>query len=312
MLCMLPEKEDKQAFEQKVNNTKAAQAAQRAREEAQRRAAIEAHNRPASPQEQAQARLHCEQTIRGPARDAGMAYCLAAWKANPHARCAAGNLPCGTVDEGLCYNPYANQRCVNGQTISVNSSFPPWAEAFLSGKIALPNGRYVFASASCDSAPPNAVIILQDSTLRYGRTLFNLVNAGGPQSFTAMTTGDGHNGTIGYNEDVTVNDATSFTLSGFGMANLGRYRLCAPSPNIHRDKIAEQPAIPPLVVYPHLGQREEQQSRDRFDCHQWAVRQTGCDPTQRCSPEQVEQVSSYHRAMCACLEGRGYSCINNK
>lgn len=226
VICMLPEKEDRDAFEQRVNSLRAEQARAQAQEEAQRRAAIEAHNRPASPQEQTQAQLKCENTVTGPAYDAGIAYCLSAYKANPHSRCAAGNLPCGTVDEGLCYNPYANQRCVNGQVTGVNSTFPPWAEAFLSGKIALPNGRYVFASASCDRAPPNAVIILQNSTLRYGRTLFNLVNAGGPQAFTAKTTGDGYNGTIGYDENVTVNDATSFTVSGFGMENLGRYRLC--------------------------------------------------------------------------------------
>jgi hypothetical protein len=72
------------------------------------------------------------------------------------------------------------------------------------------------------------VVILQDNTFRRGRTLYNLVNAGGPQSFTAKTTGDGYNGTSGYDENVTVNDGTSFTLS-WVMGNIGRYRLCSAS-----------------------------------------------------------------------------------
>lgn len=32
-------------------------------------------------------------------------------------------------------------------------------------------------------------------------------------------------------------------------------------------------------VYPSQGQSPEQQRQDEFDCHQWAVQQTGVDPT---------------------------------
>lgn len=32
-------------------------------------------------------------------------------------------------------------------------------------------------------------------------------------------------------------------------------------------------------AYPNVGQTEEEQSRDRFECHQWSVSQTGFDPT---------------------------------
>ena len=35
-----------------------------------------------------------------------------------------------------------------------------------------------------------------------------------------------------------------------------------------------------LFVYPSQGQSQEQQSRDRYECHIWAVQQTGFDPTQ--------------------------------
>lgn len=34
-----------------------------------------------------------------------------------------------------------------------------------------------------------------------------------------------------------------------------------------------------VFAYPSAGQSEEQQSRDRFECHQWSVSQTGFDPT---------------------------------
>jgi hypothetical protein len=34
-----------------------------------------------------------------------------------------------------------------------------------------------------------------------------------------------------------------------------------------------------IFAYPSAGQSEEQQSRDRFECHQWSVSQTGFNPT---------------------------------
>ncbi len=32
-------------------------------------------------------------------------------------------------------------------------------------------------------------------------------------------------------------------------------------------------------VYPQKGQSAEQQKKDEYDCHSWAVKQTGFDPT---------------------------------
>lgn len=34
-----------------------------------------------------------------------------------------------------------------------------------------------------------------------------------------------------------------------------------------------------LYIYPNKGQSQEQQSRDRSECHLWAVQQTGYDPS---------------------------------
>lgn len=51
------------------------------------------------------------------------------------------------------------------------------------------------------------------------------------------------------------------------------------------------PAPPPISLtkvyfYPTQGQTEEQQDRDRYDCHVWAVKQTGFDPTQQIVPRE--------------------------
>jgi hypothetical protein len=34
-----------------------------------------------------------------------------------------------------------------------------------------------------------------------------------------------------------------------------------------------------LFIYPSQGQSPQQQSRDQYECHTWAVQQTGFDPT---------------------------------
>jgi len=51
------------------------------------------------------------------------------------------------------------------------------------------------------------------------------------------------------------------------------------------------PAPPPqrVFVYPANGQSAEQTERDRYDCHVWAVQQTGVDPS-RASANPYERV----------------------
>lgn len=62
-----------------------------------------------------------------------------------------------------------------------------------------------------------------------------------------------------------------------------------------------------LFVYPKEGQSEEQQARDRYECHRWAVTESRVDPTLENETYSNEQRSDYQRAMAACLEGRGYT-----
>jgi hypothetical protein len=60
----------------------------------------------------------------------------------------------------------------------------------------------------------------------------------------------------------------------------------APSRTYREPPVAE---VPPQRVffYPERGQSPEQQDRDRYECFNWAVRETGFDPSRR--PLAVEQ-----------------------
>ncbi|HET9861906.1 MAG TPA: DUF6515 family protein [Steroidobacteraceae bacterium] len=66
-----------------------------------------------------------------------------------------------------------------------------------------------------------------------------------------------------------------------------------------------------IFVYPKNGQSEAQQSTDRYECHAWAVQQSGFDPTRPSGGVEESQIEAkradYRRAEGACLEGRGYS-----
>jgi hypothetical protein len=66
-----------------------------------------------------------------------------------------------------------------------------------------------------------------------------------------------------------------------------------------------------VYVYPREGQSEEQQNRDRFECHRWAVDQAGFDPSAAGGgverDQRADKRDDYSRALAACLDGRGYT-----
>ncbi len=66
-----------------------------------------------------------------------------------------------------------------------------------------------------------------------------------------------------------------------------------------------------FFVYPRKGQSEEQQAKDRYECHIWAVNQIGWDPTQQTGAVPEAQVNrkraDYKRAISACLDAREYT-----
>jgi len=77
------------------------------------------------------------------------------------------------------------------------------------------------------------------------------------------------------------------------------------------DTYLPPPTPEQLFVYPKEGQDEQQMATDRYECHRWAVDQTGFDPVQPAADIPVAQVEAkradYQRATKACLEARGYS-----
>ena len=101
-----------------------------------------------------------------------------------------------------------------------------------------------------------------------------------------------------------------------GAAVLAPYYYYAPPLVIIREQPPEyfQPAqsVTPssterIFVYPRQGQSEEIQAKDRYECHSWAVSQTGYDPTQPTGDMPEAQRADYLRAQGACLDGRGYT-----
>ncbi|HEY4365798.1 MAG TPA: hypothetical protein VGN07_01070 [Steroidobacteraceae bacterium] len=86
-----------------------------------------------------------------------------------------------------------------------------------------------------------------------------------------------------------------------------QYQVVAPPGNTSdaSSTAPEQPASTDLFAYPKTGQSAEQQKTDRYECHSWAVGQSGFDPT--AGTADSAKRSDYQRAEAACLTGRGYS-----
>jgi hypothetical protein len=98
----------------------------------------------------------------------------------------------------------------------------------------------------------------------------------------------------------------------------GDYDQAAPAPAPGVAPNGAGAAIPPngaingstraagdVYLYPRNGQSDAQSQNDRYECHSWAVNQTGFDPTR--STQQGGNAADYRRAMIACLDARGYS-----
>jgi hypothetical protein len=89
------------------------------------------------------------------------------------------------------------------------------------------------------------------------------------------------------------------------------YEVVEPPDGIAASGSTQTPSSDRLFVYPKNGQSTEQQSTDKYECHRWAVEQTGFDPTQAgggvAPADAVAKRSDYFRAQASCLEGRGYT-----
>jgi hypothetical protein len=59
-----------------------------------------------------------------------------------------------------------------------------------------------------------------------------------------------------------------------------------------------------MTLYPYYGQNDQMLETDLRQCHLWAVRVTGLDPT-RCASS--DRYGDYRRALQVCLKVRGYA-----
>lgn len=86
----------------------------------------------------------------------------------------------------------------------------------------------------------------------------------------------------------------------------GGYEVVPPPPP-RPDPMAPERSF----VYPRQGQDAQQQASDEYECHRWAVTQSGFDPsgvaTGQSNTVSTSGRSDYQRARSACLEGRGYT-----
>lgn len=89
------------------------------------------------------------------------------------------------------------------------------------------------------------------------------------------------------------------------------YQIVEPPSGIEEHGSTSPPGSNQIFVYPRSGQTDQQQRNDRYECHRWAVSQTGFDPTVSGGGVPDGQASDlrdrYFRAEVACLQGRGYS-----
>jgi hypothetical protein len=100
-------------------------------------------------------------------------------------------------------------------------------------------------------------------------------------------------------------DDTFYTWDG----SVGQYETIEPPPEVEQQ--AQSQAGSDLIAYPKNGQSDQQQAKDKSDCRQWAVTQSGYDPAGAATAGAAATAASnrgdYLRAQAACLEGRGYS-----
>jgi hypothetical protein len=69
----------------------------------------------------------------------------------------------------------------------------------------------------------------------------------------------------------------------------GLLTACADMPaerGAYRERASEQAQPARVFFYPTQGQSPEQQDRDRYECYNWAVKQTGFDPSRSLPPQE--------------------------
>lgn len=120
--------------------------------------------------------------------------------------------------------------------------------------------------------------------------------------------GGGHHGPglPDYARELWIGSVLYFVAAGtyyLWNANTQRYEVASPPPVAQDSSVASYE----VSAYPARGQSADLQARDRYECHSWAVGQSGFDPAIATRPVGADTTERYRRALGACLSGRGYS-----
>ncbi|WP_106476522.1 hypothetical protein [Phytohalomonas tamaricis] len=127
----------------------------------------------------------------------------------------------------------------------------------------------------------------------------------GPDHYQGPGPRHGH-GLPNFARELWIGSALYFIAAGtyyLWNANTQRYEAVAPPPAVQQS----DPNRYDVIAYPAHGQTQEQQSKDRYECHSWAVSQSGFDPASAQQAPAATVADTYRRALSACLTGRGYS-----
>ncbi|MGE7992200.1 DUF6515 family protein [Pseudomonas sp. NPDC089554] len=113
-----------------------------------------------------------------------------------------------------------------------------------------------------------------------------------------------------YAREIWINNAMYFQVTDTYyqyQAGSGDYVVVNP-PTAAPEPIAQPPGNGyDVIAYPVSGQGPDQQDEDRYQCHRWAVSESGFDPATATYAPPANVASNYRRALGACLTGRGYS-----
>ncbi|SDK71415.1 hypothetical protein SAMN05216189_104824 [Pseudomonas delhiensis] len=140
---------------------------------------------------------------------------------------------------------------------------------------------------------------------RRGRAA-RLRSRAGAWAWPLLGPGHGH-GLPDYARSLWIGSALYFVAAGtyyLWNADRRQYVVVEPPPAVQQ---APAGVSYDVIAYPARGQTPDQQSRDRYECHTWAVGQSGFDPAAASQAPAPGVADTYRRALGACLNGRGYS-----
>jgi len=105
-----------------------------------------------------------------------------------------------------------------------------------------------------------------------------------------------------------------YANDGYYIWDTGRnqYQVVAPPAGLESAGTTPAPVVAAasdqLFASPTSPKSAEQQSQDRYECHQWALAESGYDPTAGDAAAQPrEKRTAYFRSQSACLQARGYT-----